>query len=321
MRISVERLVTPRDAYAVARTGWEFDHPDIPFMSPADFLARVASESSAVRVERFLGRVDGVPAGYLAVELPQRDNLDNAQIELTVVPSQRRLGLGRALLDAARALGRRHLVGMTADRHPDGAAFAAATGAVLALEEVRLRLEVTATEPARLQRLLAEAWAHAGGYRLILWTGMPPAEIVEGVAELQERFRGEAPIGELAWEEEKVDAQRVRQVEEELAARGRLSVHTGVLHEERLVAHTTLVAEGAGATHAWQRTTLVDPRHRGHRLGLLIKLANLAHAREMCPELAAVETFTARSNEHMNRINEAMGFRPVGALSYWQWTG
>lgn len=54
---------------------------------------------------------------------------------------------------------------------------------------------------------------------------------------------------------------------------------------------------------------------------MLVKLANLAFVREQQPVLAAVDTFNGESNEHMLRINRAMGFRPVGDLAHWQWTG
>jgi hypothetical protein len=57
-------------------------------------------------------------------------------------------------------------------------------------------------------------------------------------------------------------------------------------------------------------TLSVAPEHRGHRLGTLIKVANLEFARAQRSELRAIGTCNADSNSHMVAINEAMEFRP-----------
>ena len=43
----------------------------------------------------------------------------------------------------------------------------------------------------------------------------------------------------------------------------------------RLVACTELLLAADVAGQAWQMLTVVHPEHRGHRLGLAVKLANL----------------------------------------------
>ena len=60
------------------------------------------------------------------------------------------------------------------------------------------------------------------------------------------------------------------------------------------------------------------PEHRGHRLGTLVKVANLYHARAERPELLVIDTCNADSNPYMVRINEAMGFRPHCRTTDWQ---
>jgi hypothetical protein len=115
-----------------------------------------------------------------------------------------------------------------------------------------------------------------------------------------------------------VDADRIRAVEVSRAARGRISYHAGALLGDRLVAWTSVVGHRSQPEHAWQHITLVAPEHRGHRLGLLVKLANLAQVTELRPGLAAIDTFNAPSNEHMLRINQMIGFRPVDSWVHWQ---
>ena len=67
------------------------------------------------------------------------------------------------------------------------------------------------------------------------------------------------------------------------------------------------------STHAWQSTTIVDPSHRGHRLGMAVKVENLIRTCAAEPDLRHVHTWNAEENTHMIAINEAIGFRPVDA--------
>jgi RimJ/RimL family protein N-acetyltransferase len=81
-----------------------------------------------------------------------------------------------------------------------------------------------------------------------------------------------------------------------------------------------MLAAGSAPWHAWQGITLVDPAHRGHRLGVLIKIENLRYAREQRPGLRAIDTVNAASNEHMLAINRSLGFRPRETWTQWQVT-
>jgi GNAT superfamily N-acetyltransferase len=322
MTVSTGPLVSPREAHAIVLACAEHDQPDIPGVSVDSYLIGFAHPWPGLACERYLGYLDGEPAGLLELGLPQRDNLDNAHVDLMVLPAARRHGVGRALFDLAveraHASGRKTLMGPTIQRHPDGAAFARAVGAAPGLEETRSRLDPRTVDQPRLDALLADAWAHADGYRLILWTGEPPAEIIDDVAYLDGRFNADAPIGDLALEPEKVDAEKIREIERRRTLCGWITYHAGALHDDRLVAWTTVAGERARPAHAWQSITLVAPEHRGHRLGMLVKLANLAHVRQLRPGLEAIDTYNAAANVHMLRINVAMGFREVGSAIEWQ---
>ncbi|MCX4469750.1 GNAT family N-acetyltransferase [Micromonospora sp. NBC_01655] len=280
-----------------------------------------------------LAHRDGVPAGYLGLELPQLDNTDNATVELFVDPAHRRHGVGRALhehcLRVLRGQGRKRVVGMAVSALPDGpgrdgagGAFAAAVGARPALAEVRRRLDAARVDPAALDTLLADARPHAAGYRTVGWQGHAPEEYVAEVAHLDGRLMADAPIGDLEWEPERIDVKRVRGIERALDARGRRRYHHGAVHvaSGRLVAWTVLDVGPDLSWHAFQQITIVDPAHRGHRLGLLTKVENLRYALGHEPALRAVDTFNAAANGHMIAINERLGFRPVDAWTDWQLT-
>ena len=60
--------------------------------------------------------------------------------------------------------------------------------------------------------------------------------------------------------------------------------------------------------------------HRGHRLGLLVKLAmlDLLAARE--PQVTRINTGNADGNRHMIAINERLCFRVLGRWPSWELT-
>ncbi|GAA2647476.1 GNAT family N-acetyltransferase [Paractinoplanes durhamensis] len=321
MSVSIGPLESPDDAYGIDRASSEHDQPDVPLHTREVFAARLATPPAGHTAEHFLARFDAEPAGHLELAYPQADNLGNVMVELKVSPSFRRRGVGRALwevaVERARATGRVRLLTQSV-RSPSSVAFAAAVGAKAALEELRSRLDLGEADQARYDEMLAAAWATADGYRLIQWSGVPPEEVIDDVAALDSSFMAETPTGDLDWEPEKVDADRVRATEEGRIRRGRVTFHTGALHGDRLVAWTTINCAADRGPHAWQNVTLVASGHRGHRLGLLVKLANLAYARTLHPGLEVIDTFNATTNEHMLRINREMGFRVVESAIHWQ---
>ena len=327
MPIAIEPLGDSHfdEVYEINRLAWQADIPDIPFMSSAVVAETLRRSWPANVHERYVARLDGVVAGFLQLRLPQADNLDNVDLELLTAPGHRRRGVGRAMwvhaVERARALGRKHLISAASDRSAGGA-FAVAMGAGPGLRDVRSRLDVPPADQDRLDTLLADSWRHADGYRLVQWTGVPPEEFLDDVAYLDSRLFLDAPTGDLALEPQKVDAARVREAEERQIAVGRTSFHTGVVHAAtgRMIAWTLIAGENDTPAHAWQNITIVDPDHRGHRLGLIVKLENLRYVRALRPELAGISTFNAAANQHMLAINETMGFRRMDLWTQWQLT-
>jgi GNAT superfamily N-acetyltransferase len=336
MKIAVTSL-DPADeaaatqAYEIVATAVAADLPDYPPYGQRRFLAELRNPWPGDDHRLVLAHLDGVPAGYLTMHLPMLDNLDNADVEITVHPAHRRHGVGRTLYEYAvsviRELGRKRISGMAVaalpggvSRDPAGGEFAAALGAKNALEEVRRRLDVTAVDEAALDTQLAAAWERAAGYSLVQWRGPCPEEYVDDVAYLDGRLLADAPMGELEWEPEKVNAEKVRAIEEVCEARGRRRYHSGVRHDAsgRLVAWSFLDFPGNVDWHAFQQITLVEPSHRGRRLGTIVKIENLRHARTHEPAVRVIDTWNAAVNDHMISINEAMGFRAVDAWQNWQ---
>ncbi|MGR6322429.1 GNAT family N-acetyltransferase [Micromonospora soli] len=321
------------EAYRIGAAVEAADLPDFPPYCRRRFEGMVRHPMPGIAAHWALARLDGEPAGWLRLFLPQLDNTENASAELRVHPEYRRRGVGRALhehgLRVLREAGRKRVVASVADNLPGaperespGPAFAAAVGAHPALADVRSRLDVTARDQRRLDALLADARAAAAGYRIVRWRQHTPEEYVADVAYLEGRMVTDAPTGDLQWEQEQIDADRIRGTERALDARGVRHYSVGAVHEAsgRLVAWSMLSLAANTTWHAWQQSTIVDPEHRGHRLGRLAKIENLEHVLAYEPGLRAIDTYNAADNAHMIAINEQLGFRPVDGSTDWQLT-
>lgn len=307
------------------------DIPDFPAPCPYAFRGDLAHPVSSQRAERFVARSGGEVTGYLKLILPLRENLDNAELEISVHPAHRRRGTGRALhtyaLARLRELGRRRFNTTTVASLPGGPVrdsaggeFAAAVGAKPALEEVRRRQDLSALDEPALAAMLAEARQKAAGYQVVTWRDRTPEQFAADAGYLDGRLISDAPMGDLQWEPPEIDVSRLREREESLAA-GRFRLYSAGAVDERsgrLVALTTLSRQESSPWHCFQWITLVDPEHRGHRLGALVKVENLRFAQTHEPELRVIDTWNAAVNQHMISINEAMGFRPVDRWVNWQ---
>ncbi|MDG4768282.1 GNAT family N-acetyltransferase [Solwaraspora sp. WMMD406] len=307
--------------------------PDIPTASRPWFEALFRHQRRSVRHEAALAYLDGVPVGLATIEYPMLDNLDNAGLEVQVLPDHRRRGVGRALyayaVDRIRAEGRTRLMGQSCDTLPGGVvrdpaptAFALAMGAKSALVDARRRLDIGTADHAALDEMLTDGWSRAAGYELLTWIGVCPVEHRDDLAYLDGRMVTDAPMGDLEWEPEKVDADRIHEVDVAREAAGTRSYHTAVQDTDsgRIVAWTNITPHAEPDWHAYQQITIVDPDHRGHRLGLIVKVENLKLTLRHEPALRVIDTWNADSNSHMIAINEAIGFRPVDIWHNWQQT-
>ncbi|MFI6074635.1 hypothetical protein ACIA5C_24050 [Actinoplanes sp. NPDC051343] len=137
---------------------------------------------------------------------------------------------------------------------------------------------------------------------------------------LQSRLMVDAPTGDLAVEQHVYDTGRVRAQESTERGRGHRSYSTAARHDAtgQIVARTKLAFEADDDTHARQRVTIVEPAHRGHRLGLLVKSANHAYARANEPALRVIDAWNAEDNTHMRAVNAMLGFQPVDSWSVFQ---
>jgi GNAT superfamily N-acetyltransferase len=128
------------------------------------------------------------------------------------------------------------------------------------------------------------------------------------------------PAGDGAHKEEVWDARRLAEDEELLRARGLWKLAAVAQHAAtgRLVAFSELLLAPDAPAEAWQMATLVHPEHRGHRLGLAVKLANLEALAAAAPLVRRIVTGNASVNAPMIAVNDLMGFEVAGSGHFWQ---
>lgn len=246
------------------------------------------------------------------------DNTHLAEVDVFVAPPRRRRGIGRAVLAEveriARDRGRTSLITSVyapVDAESPGSAFASALGYPVASAEETKTVDLT-TAPAQwgpLDDLVAGA---LGGYRVDVFEEHVPAEYVDGFCRLLEQFLGEVPTGDLDLERARWTEERLREGEERAIAVGRVQViAVAIAPDGTLCGFSDLRINRSSPSHASVGGTLVLPAHRGHRLGLAMKLATHRRLVELFPDCAHVETGNAGVNAAMNAVNSQMGYRVV----------
>jgi GNAT superfamily N-acetyltransferase len=243
-------------------------------------------------------------------------------VDLAVHPEHRRRGVGRTLFDEAVRLaersGRTELVGEVDEPGPDtpGRRFALRHGWTCDLLETRRDLDLPPDEE-RLAAVEDDARRASAGYEVVTWRDRTPDAVLEDRALLEQRISTDAPHGDLPFEEEQWDGERIREYEAAHVARGRTVLSAGAVKDGRLVAFTDLQVPLARPERAHQAGTLVLREHRGHRLGALIKAAVLRELAATMPEVRRISTYNSETNTPMVAVNEALGFRRAGQLSTW----
>lgn len=141
------------------------------------------------------------------------------------------------------------------------------------------------------------------------------------MARIDSTILAEVPLGELSLEPETIDVELKQAKNVRNKAMGIVPIHTIALDKAtgEAVANTAVFAyEDREYTDAFQGITIVDPAHRGHRLGTLLKLVNLRLVRENFPNITTIWTDNADVNAPMIDINVALGYQILDATGEFQ---
>ncbi|MEJ7757694.1 MAG: GNAT family N-acetyltransferase [Nocardioidaceae bacterium] len=293
----------------------------------SEMTATLRRENTGVELEPFAAVADGRIVGAGLLEIPSMDNPHLAILEVVVAPPVRGQGIGSALVDYAvrrtTELGRRSVVAevnvpLHADEAHPYSRFAARHGFTRRLVELHQVMDYP-SPPDLLAELEQGCAAHCRDYRLVSWGDHCPDEYVEQFCALLAAMGDHAPPASWTWKPRRWDFERLRDTEARRIDQGRRSYTTvAVMMDGSLAGYTQLGVPTHDPLRIFQWDTLVLPVHRGHRLGMALKLANLKRAQAEHRDPRVLHTWNAEGNEPMLAVNGQLGFHPVERVEEWQ---
>lgn len=325
--MSIEiRTIDPHDERAL-RAWWEVgsaataERPGKPW--PAWEVSRGALSADNPEYDTTLvGAFDGPHlVGSVLFLAPLNENQHTCSLNVYVIPSRRRGGIGsQVVADAearAAALGRTtlHSEGYVPPGETGPAElFALAQGYSVASREGFKEL-MLADYRARRDTLVETVGTAADDYSIVTFDTVCPEEHVASFGRLLGTLIAEIPLGELDLEDSQWSPERLRAAERRLVGIGRHVLTALAIAPDGSVAGCSDVRiNDADPTHGQVGVTIVDPAHRGHRLGLALKIATHDLVVATYRDCASVDTCNAEVNEHMNAVNEAFGYRSIETL-------
>ena len=330
MRILSPDLRDEAELERFYRVWWaaeEHGRTDAPQMSKQELQSYFTSQIDTEVFEPY--------AGYIAEELvavgftvySKLDNLEKAEVYVAVDPAHRQRGYGSELIETLvekmRALGRTTILSDSwipegeRDTHPHRA-FATKHGFALANIEIRRLLTI----PVPAEQI--EAWAdHAaarhGDYELRIFDGPVDEELIPSLVDAMNQLGLEAPTGDIDFEARGVTPEIYLAREARNKESGKHLIRTLAVADDGTVAgYTVLAVPLLERDIVYQYGTLVRRDHRGHRLGLGMKAANLRVLQAKHPDRRYIDTCNAETNGPMVAINEQLGFRPVEVMAHYQ---
>jgi len=295
------------------RPVWSHDEAQTMFAVPEQFATMTA-----------YGAHDGTDlVGIGFTFFTEMDNLDKGDVQVMVPPEHRRRGIGSALVehlvDVCVQHGRTTVLSEAwvpferREDHPNRL-FAESVGFTVANVELARELPLPVPEE-QLASWSTEAAERHPGYTLETFDGPLPDELIESFCDVINQLALDAPTGEVDFEAEALSPDALRQREQKFADAGMTVVTTLAIDSRRhAVAVSTIAVSADDPANVAQWGTIVHRDHRGHRLGLAVKVQNLREVQKAFPERQRVFTCNAEVNAHMVAINEQLGFAPVELL-------
>jgi GNAT superfamily N-acetyltransferase len=312
-----------RAAYDVERRAMLAGRDGLPHWSWAEMSSMFRHDDPGEEKVLLGGWQDGRMVAQAVYFAPLMDNTDKCWLGVNVDPDAQGRGFGQQLLAeverTAAAGGRSVLLAETKLPFDEigthrNRRFAEKAGYDFSNVEVvrHLELPVPTTD---LERWSAQAAVKHAGYRVETHRDRMPEELLGSFLDIFGQLSVDAPTGEADWEEEVMTPERYRGQEDAFVEAGRrVYVTVAVGPDGRVAAYSTIsVPPAGGRTDASQWGTFVGRDHRGRRLGMATKAANLRAVQDAHPEMRRIVTQNAETNDWMVAINEEMGFEPVEA--------
>ena len=253
-------------------------------------------------------------------------------VAIDVVPEFRGRGIGSAIAERlqqfARSEGRSKMIGYVVSAPSIGGtridaptgfgSLPADTDEARFLQKHGYRLEQV-VRASRLVLPVDVAVEPPADYRVHHWVNTTPPQWLEQMALLYTRMSTDAPSAGLETPEDPWTVERVIDEDRATAAGPRPYLIAVVEHVPtgQLAGYTTLAVPAEVERPVHQHDTLVLREHRGNRLGMLLKVANIDQLQQRYPWHPSIITFNAEENRYMLDVNEAVGFVPFAYEGAW----
>lgn len=278
-------------------------------------------------VQRWIALAETIEGGEMLVGraatfAPLQENLETISVGAAVHPAHRGQGIATALLEEALlpAIARsgRSLVeaygeienGVDPD-DPDHPVHRLAARLGITRKNLAVCRSLSLPlDAARLDALQAEAEQRLGEYRVELWEGEIPEEHLSAYGRLLTQLEIDEPDEEVEHEPAEYGPERLRESERRMREEGTSRIlAVAVAPDGEFVGNSEVhVHEAPGSTLGYQENTLVMPEHRGHRLGLALKVATHRQLAERAPQLRSLVTWNSHVNPWMIAVNEKLGY-------------
>jgi GNAT superfamily N-acetyltransferase len=251
------------------------------------------------------------------------DNPHVAEIDIYVVPDQRRRGHGSRLLsaivDVARAEGRTLLLATTDRDIPSGRAFMQCIGAERGLTSYTSQLAIAEINHDEIRLRRERGRSRATGYRLDVWLGAYPAARVREMVGMKDLINA-APTGSLDVEDFEWTVEQIREYELSLTRQDIERLTVVALHErtDRIVGFSEVFWNRSKPGILTQGDTAVHASHRNKGIASWLKVEMFHAITERLPGASLIRTSNAASNTAMLAINHKLGFRRFKTWTVWQ---
>lgn len=307
-------------AHEIVKAAMSHERPHASSPSATERLIEWRNDDPGERHD-LLGAFDGDRlVGVSNVYFALTDNLSMAWGYPFVAPADRRQGVGSALMDHAlassREMGRSEFLTDIdippgdVENHPHYL-FLRKNGFSYSYTEIIRRVMLPIDDALLTRYADAASEQHGSAYTLETSVGGVAQHRRESLCAAMNRLAVDAPTGDIDFEEETIDPARYQHWLDVEAMQDKVRITTLAIHEPSQVvaAYTDLMLPNGSPTHVHQWGTLVRSDHRGHRLGMAVKVANIRHLQEHYPERQHITTGNADTNRWMVQINEDLGFQ------------
>jgi GNAT superfamily N-acetyltransferase len=301
-----------REFFEVDEAAFRVDHPYVVLRTFPQLVLMARRPSPYYRRTMLVAHHDGAIVGTGDLGLTLEDNLHLADVQVRVHPDFRRRGIGRALHDElvrrARSAGRTTLlteINQPLEGESPAYRFAMALGYEVVHEQDHHVLDLPVGE-ATLEALDPRPTA----YEILTWKNRAPDELVASYAAMRTQMEQDVPTGEVDHQPVEFTVERIRESEQRTTQAYDTLVAVARRAEDGVLGGYTVMHLAHDGDYVVQDDTLVMPDHRGHGLGMALKVANLRILADH-PERRIVHTWNAVENAFMQRINKRMGYRPV----------